>query len=223
MRLVTFQSYEALEFLIKNKYLICYLKKVNISKSGKTYDWVVEKMQHQIQNENNAIYPIWAWVKCYNGICPPKRAGTPVKGYDVKITFHKNSDEVFITDFRRFSFVLNNQYIPKNLKDKENFDNLLNRNGISLEDLKAYVRSDKYSSHRMDNIYLDICQKIRESFNRCITNDSDILQGCVWKIDLEDVEKIEILNNPNYAYGSINYIRSNGERMNWIEDFYKKL
>ncbi len=53
--------------------------------------------------------------------------------------------------------------------------------------------------------------------------DSDILQGCVWRVSLGDIEKIEILNDTNYVYGSLNYKRSNGKRKNWIEDYYKTL
>ena len=54
--------------------------------------------------EGNAKYPIWCWVKCYNNICPPKHRGKPVEGFDVKISFTKSKEDVFITDFRRYSF-----------------------------------------------------------------------------------------------------------------------
>ncbi len=66
-------------------------------------------------------------------------------------------------------------------------------------------------------------QKNKDSFDKCITLDSDILQGCVWRLSLSDVEKIEILNDNNYRYGSLNYIRSNGKTKNWREDYYKML
>lgn len=131
--------------------------------------------------------------------------------------------ERFITDFRRYSFLLSNTYIPISLKDKEQFDNKLLSYNITDNDLKAFVRKDKFDFHRTDKIFLQICNEIRESFDRCITTNSDILQGCVWRINLEDIEKIEFLTDKNYRYGSLNYIRSNGKRMNWKKDFYKKL
>ena len=68
-----------------------------------------------------------------------------------------------------------------------------------------------------------MCKKIESSFDRCITTDSDILQGCIWRINLNEIESIEILKDDGYVYGSLNYIRSNGKRMNWIKDYYKKL
>ena len=64
---------------------------------------------------------------------------------------------------------------------------------------------------------------IKESFDRCITKDSDILQGCVWRINKSEIEKIEILKDDGYTYGSLNYIRSNGERIDWQEDYYRLL
>lgn len=224
MKLVTFQSFEALKSLIKNGYLICDDKYIDKKKADPIYNWVLEKMNKQVDNNTKAQYPIWCWVKCYNGICPPKRKGKKVDKFDVKITFNKNKKDVFITDFRRYSFLLNNVYIPKSIEDRNKFNNELLKNNITMEDLKAYVRHDKYESHRNDKAFLDICKEIRKSFDRCITEDSDVLQGCVWDIKLEDVDKIEILNQKDdYAYGTINYIRANGKRINWIKDFYKQL
>ena len=193
-----------------------------MKKAGPTYTWVLEKMNKMIPNDKYK-YPIWCWVKFKNGICPPKHKGEPVKGFDVKITFNKEKKDVFITDFRRYSFLLNNTYIPDTLKDKELFDKTLEEKNINKDDLKAYVRPDKFDHHREDKDFLDICQKIRQSFDKCITTDSDVLQGCVWRINLDEVEKIEILNDNNYRYGTFNYVRSNGKRFNWREDFYKKL
>ena len=47
--------------------------------------------------------------------------------------------------------------------------------------------------------------------------------GHMAKTKREIKEKIEILKNDGYRYGSLNYIRSNGKRINWIKDYYKKL
>ena len=223
MKLVTFQSFDAVCDLIKKGYLECDARNINFSKVGIIYDWISEKMDQQFKNFNHAKYPIWCWVKCYNNICPNKHKGTPVKGFDVKITFNKDANEVFITDFRRFSFLLNNQYIPKNIKDKTSFEQKLNNLHITPEELKAYVRKDKYEKCRNDLEFMQICDEIKTSFDRCITTESDVLQGCVWRIDLNEVEKIEVLPQDDHVYGSLNYIRSNGKRINWIDDYYKKL
>ncbi len=223
MRLVTFQSMDALKYLVQNGELICDDKYIDIKKVGYAYEWILEKMNEKVKNNSDSKYPIWCWVKCYNGICPSKHKGEKVSGFDVKITFNKTRSEVFITDFRRYSFLLNNMYIPKDLEDKEKFDNELSKYNITKDELKAFVRPDKFLTHRDDKEFLRICDKIRKSFDRCITEDSDILQGCVWDIKLEEVVKIEILSDDGYRYGSLNYVRANGKRINWREDFYKKL
>lgn len=147
-------------------------------------------MNRKIYNKYNTEYPLWCWVKCYNNVCPVKRKGASVKGFDVKITFHKKEEDVFITDFRRYSFLLNNMYIPNSVEDKEMFLEELNKYNITFDDLKAYVRRDRYKNYRTDNEYLEICKKIYNSFDRCITNASDILQGCVWRINLEEKLKV---------------------------------
>lgn len=223
MKLITFQTLEALKDLISKGYLECKEEYIDLRKAGVTYSWVLEKMNSQIPARSHAKYPIWCWVKCYNGICPPKRKGEPIDGFSVKITFSKPKENVFITDFRRYFFLLNNIYLPDSLADKEMFDRKLEKYHITKDDLKAYVRRDIFDHHRTDNEYLEICQEIRKSFDRCITMDSNILQGCVWQISLDEIENIDFLNDKSYRYGSVNYIRSNGKRMNWIEDFYKTL
>ena len=169
MKLVTFQSFDALKSLINNEELICNEKYVNLEKSGSTYKWVSEKMNELIPNRGNTAYPVWCWVKCFNGICPPKHKGEKVKGFDVKIIFNKPEKDVFITDFRRYSFLLNNIYIPDSLKEKQQFFDKLKNLNITLEELNMYVRSDKYRSHREDEEYLKLCEEIRKTFDRCIT------------------------------------------------------
>lgn len=223
IKLVTFQSIEAFEFLKENGYLICEEKYINKAKVGHIYNWIINKMNSEVRNEMSSKYPIWCWVKYNNFICPPKRKGKKIEGFDVKITFLADEEDVFITDFRRYSFLLNNIYIPNNIKEKENFDQLLKEKNISKEDLLAYVRKDKCKKCRNDKEFIKICNLIEESFDKCITKDSNILQGCVWIIKKEQIQSIEILNDDNYMYGSINYIRKNGKRKNWIEEYYKML
>lgn len=223
MKLVTFQSFAALKFLINNGYLETQDSNIDNLKSKPTYSFLASKMKEQIVPPPNVNYPLWCWVKCYNNICPPKKKGPKVPGFDVKITFHKEPKDVFITDYISYSFLLNNMYIPSSKKDKESFALKLKRAHITKEDLEAFVRPDKYPTHRTDAEYLKICELIQNSFTRCLNQDSDILQGCIWRLNLSDVESIEILPNDNYCYGSLNYVRSNGKRKNWQEEYYKKL
>lgn len=223
MKLVTFQSLDAVRYLFKNGYLECDERKIKLNKSGYIYNWIINEMNEKIDNLNNSKYPLWCWVKCYNGICPPKVKGKRVEGFDVKITFNKNEKDVFITDFRRYSFLLNNQFIPNNKNEKKLFEEELKKYKITKEELEAYVRKDKYKECRNDDNFKKICKKIEKSFDKCITKESNILQGCIWRINLNEIEKIEILKDDGYCYGSLNYIRSNGKRIDWQKDYYKMI
>lgn len=223
MRLVTFQSIEALKFLNDNGYLICDDSHAPNDKYSSSYKFIIDNMNKNVNNNDNIKYPIWCWVKCYDGICPPVVKGKRVEGFDVKITFNKNEKDVFITDYRRYSFLLKNLYISDSIEDKLKFDKKLEENNISLEDLKAFVRKDIYNSHRTDKEFLEICKEIEKSFSKCITTDSDVLQGCVWKINKEDIESIEILPKDDNVYGSLNYVREDGKRFDWVNDFYNRL
>ena len=223
MRLVTFQSIEALKFLNDNGYLICDDSHAPNDKYSSSYKFIIDNMNKNVNNNDNIKYPIWCWVKCYDGICPPVVKGKRVEGFDVKITFNKNEKDVFITDYRRYSFLLKNLYISDSIEDKLKFDKKLEENNISLEDLKAFVRKDIYNSHRTDKKFLEICKEIEKSFSKCITTDSDVLQGCVWKINKEDIESIEILPKDDNVYGSLNYVREDGKRFDWVNDFYNRL
>lgn len=222
MKLVTFQTMDALKELINKEVLCCDKKYINFEKVGYAYNFIVSNMKKVIPSPENDMYPMWAWVKCHNSICPPK-VKKENNNTIVKITFNKPDNEVFVTDFALYSFVLNNIYIPKDKNDKQNFDKLLLKYNINTDDLRAFVRKDKYPCHRTDKNYLSVCEKIYNSFDKIITDNGDILQGCVWDIKLCDVEKIEIINDKDYIYGSLNYVRANGQRFDWINDYYKKL
>lgn len=225
MELVTFQTMDAFKKLVKNGYLECDEKYINMLKAKPSYDWVIEKMNEIVkENKDNIKYPLWAWVKYKNGICPPKhRRKEPVPSNEVKITFIKDEKDLFITNFRTYSFVLNNMYLPSSKKDYEWSVEEMAKRKISIEDLKAYVRKDKYDIRRTDAEFLDFCKIIRKSWGKCITNESDILQACFWRLDLKDVVKIEFCNDDNYNYGSPNYLRANGKRPEWVKKYIASL
>ena len=56
-----------------------------------------------------------------------------------------------------------------------------------------------------------------------MTSESDVLQACVWRINWSEVVNIKILHDDGKCYGSLNYVRDDGKRFDWHEDFYKRL
>lgn len=221
IKCVTFQSLEFLENLIRDKEIVCDSAKAS-KKIPKAYEWVSGKLR-DYSYVDGVAFPIWCWVRCRNGICPPRVKGTPVPNFDCKITFHKQSSDVLVMDYAKYSFVLNNQYIPKDKKDYDRWLNLLFMRGITQEDLRAYHRIDKYSSCRSDDLFKLTCREVHDSFDRCLTDLDNIQQGVFWKLGLSEVDSIEILHGDGYSYGSLNYVRSGGKRVNWINKVVSEL
>lgn len=153
-------------------------------------------MEERIGIAHASNFPIWCWVKCGRSTCPPRHKGAPAKGFEVKITFHKPESEILITDFRRYSFVMNNLYMPDSMADKARFDT-------------ANLAADERQ------------RQICASLVRCITGSSDVLQGCAWDVKLTEVERVEMLPNDGYCYGSLNDARADGTRRDWQREFYR--
>lgn len=85
--------------------------------------------------------------------------------------------------------MLNNTYIQETVKDKEMFDVILKQYNITENDLKAFVRSDKYNTHRTDKEYLDIFEQIRKSYDKCITtmiNHTDMVRLIIFEAMLKE-------------------------------------
>lgn len=54
MKLVTFQTMDALRNLINNGELICDEKYIDMKKSAPTYKWIKEKMEEYVPNKTQA-------------------------------------------------------------------------------------------------------------------------------------------------------------------------
>ncbi len=54
MKLVTFQSLEALKDLVNKGYLECKEEYIDLKKSGTAYSWISEKMSSIIKNDTGA-------------------------------------------------------------------------------------------------------------------------------------------------------------------------
>lgn len=215
MRLVTFQS------LIDKGYLECDKSYINIQKYEIVYDWVKKKMEERKLIKNK--YPIWCWVKYNNFNCPPKHKGKKIKGFDVKITFKKNKSDIFITDYIKYSFLLKYNYIPLTLGEKENFEKILKEKNITEQNLINYVKRKEDDFDCSDKNFIEVLKVIENSFERCICEDGNILQACVSRINLNEIEKVEFLFDNNIIHGSINYIHSDGNRINWQKKYYMNL
>ena len=218
MRLITFQSREALKVLQKEGILIANITNINLKKYGIPYDWMTGEMKKKgILPENGEKYPIWAWAKCGSSIAPKKKKNINHTTQDkVKITFEKPDSEVLLSDYMAYSFLLSGHIVPNNKKEYTCFLNQMNRQGISLEDLKKFVRHEEINPHIPIN-------EIQKTWSRIFNLKSYVHQACLWNIKLEDVQKVEVLNDSNYLYGAMNTKRRDGTRPDWKQKYLRFL
>ena len=134
MKLVTIQTKAAYEQLLKNGFLTANAQYINELKYGVPYQYIVEHMQH-IDNRYNAQYPLWAWVKYGGFTSPPKNRLLGFFPKDdeeiVRITFEKPESEMLVSDYIKYHFLLTNEYLPKDKKDKQFFDELMAQKEVS--------------------------------------------------------------------------------------------
>lgn len=91
------------------------------------YDWMSSQMQDRIGNAPNGIdYPVWAWYQ-WDGQRKQldmrkhrkwSAKGTPV----VLLTIDVPDNQVLLSDFDAWHFVMNNIYYPKSDADFDNID-----------------------------------------------------------------------------------------------------
>ena len=218
MKLVTFQTKEALTVLQKDGVLITDSSHIDLKKYGVPYEWMVYEMKkRKILPQEGEKYPLWAWAKCGSSIGPQKKKNiNHVMQNLVKIVFDKPDNEVFLSDYMAYSFILNGQIVPKNKKEYSNFLKRMEDQGVSLEDLKQSVRHQKIKP----SIPIHGIQK---TWKRIFDLKSYVLQACVWNIKMSEVIAIDTLNDKRYIYGTMNAKRLNGSRPDWKKEYLKFL
>ena len=218
MKLITFQTKEALKVLQKDGVLKANVAHIDLQKYGVPYDWIVHEMKkHKILPKQGEQYPLWAWAKCGSSIGPKKKKNiNQITQNLVKIVFAKNTNEVLLSDYMAYSFILNGQIVPKDKKEYPNFLKQMESQGISLEDLKNFVRHQKIKP----NIPIN---EIQKSWPRIFDLKSYVHQACVWNIKISEVITTDTLDDPNYIYGTMNAKRLDGSRPDWKNEYLKFL
>ncbi len=212
MKLVTFQTKEALDVLKKTGILITNEAYIDLKKYSVPYDWIVHEMRQKICPRNGERYPIWAWAKCGSSIAPKKKKNrlNVAQKHLVRITFEKTVEKVLLSDYMAYSFVLNGQPVPKTSTEYAQFLKKIQKENIPLEALKSVVRNEKSLPKVMK-----LFPKIKQTWERIFDLKSNVHQACVWNIKMSEVRKVEMLNDSKYMYGSMNAKKSDGSRPDW--------
>lgn len=217
MKLITFQTKEALASLQKTGVLRADVAHIDLKKYGVPYDWIVQEMKKKkICPKRGEKYPLWAWAKCGSSLAPPKKKNYSGKKQKlVKITFEKPDKEVLLSDYMAYSFVLSGHIVPKT---KGEYSKFLKKMSDFLPALKGFVRQDEIGKD-----VVSLFPKIKKTWPRMFHLKSNVWQACVWNIKLSEVKEIEILNDPAYVYGTMNAKRHDGSRPDWKKSYLKFL
>ena len=221
MKLITFQSLDAFKQLTENGILkmpTMVNELINLKKYSVPYDFIVERMKQKIPNEAGVKYPLWAWEKCGKLIAPRKRKNVLNKEQKpkVKITFSKPNNQVLVSDYMAYSFILSGHIVPKTQKEYNQFLKKMKDLDISLDELKGFVRNEKTRS-KVKQLFLEI----QKTWPRIFNPKSDVHQACVWDIKWEEVERVELCNDSKYLYNSMNPVRADGTRPDWKKEYLK--
>ena len=128
MRLWTIQPIEVWEELNKKGYFICNPIKANYISDKEwnfkeAYDWLVGQMEYRIGRRPNGVsYPIWAWhTRDWKHKKPDLRnIGLGNKGEkSVCIEVEGPDNQVVLTDFDVWHFVLNKWYFDDSYSEEE--------------------------------------------------------------------------------------------------------
>lgn len=219
MKLITFQSLKALNELKEKGILKMPVKAgdlIDLKKYDIPYSFMIQKMKQKIPSASDEKYPLWAWEKCGGFIAPKKRKNVLHKKQEpkVKITFFKPDGEVFCSDYMAYSFILSGHIVPRTKKEYTLFLKEMKNLGITLDELKGFVRKEKTRA-KVKQLF----PEIQNTWKRIFDLKSNVHQACIWNIKWEEVEKVELCNNSQYLYNSMNPLRADGTRPDWKKKY----
>lgn len=141
------------------------------------YDLFVQMAEEKIKISEGEDYPIWCSVSKYNCVKPIEKQVV----YALKVP----KNQVIYFDGAKWDLVLNNQYIPRDEKDKRDFQKLLQANGIK----HTFDIFDRKYTGAFD----DVKERIVNSWERIFEIDDRSIfkvQANLWKIEKSWVKKI---------------------------------
>lgn len=154
------------------------------------YQWLIEQMKTRIgpQLQPDA-FPIWAWYQWEGQRKKPdlRSSGHLPKGeWGVRIEFEAGAQQVLLSDFDLWHYVLNYWYLPKSLAEGELLEAELEDHGLSF-----------YESKPLPDI--NYHRQIVESWQRIfdldwyaegITDERKSIQATLWELRLDNVRDV---------------------------------
>jgi len=158
------------------------------------YDWMVRQMEYRLaaSRPSEESMPIWGWRRLGDRRKPDLRtSGHLPKGVrGVRVECRVENNQVLLSDFELWHYVLNYWYLPKSEKDGESFDKKLACAGLSVYDCSHHKRLPDVTLHReveksWERIF-DLSWS--DPGNHIVPSEKDRwIQATAWELLLDDV------------------------------------
>lgn len=192
MKLWTIQSIDFYKSLCSEK--VIYSSETCIPPDFKqAYDWMNTQMDYRIgKRPFKNSYPVWAWFQYES--CKTKRpdlrnTSLLQKGtHGVRIEIEKSNEEVLLSDFILWHYVLNFWYISGNKKEENEFEKILKKNNIKSIDKNNCPPEIR---KRVENSWNKIFDLRFNSDSTAKKMDEKSIQATFWSLKREDITKVD--------------------------------
>lgn len=184
MRIWSIQPVDVFKFIEEYGYYICKPSlSLNCKDFKNAYDWLVVKMKERIGKPMGVNYPVWAWhTRDWKHKKPDLReSGYETKGMEcVCIEIEIPDNQVVLSDFTAWHFVLNKSYLNQKCYSEEIFD----RDQAWLDSLSPQDRY-KVIINSWNNIF-DI-----QPFSNGFLEKGRYIQATFWVLRKRDIKKVQ--------------------------------
>lgn len=189
MKLWTIQNEDFFEKLNKQKIITTGQQPIEENFKW-AYDWLKAKMAID-------TYPIWAW---YQWEGKQKRRDLRSGGFAkrgtkmVQLHIEIDDDQILLSDFDLFHYVLNYWYLPLDDADDSQFEKLCADKNISFDDLQNFKKASP-DLDRLRQIIINSWDRIfdltKEDEYIYGTNDQKSIQATFSELSIDQVFKVE--------------------------------
>ena len=157
------------------------------------YDWMIIQMENRIGHRPfEKSYPIWAWFQydSQKKRRPDLRNSCLLeKGTNgVRIEFEKPDNEVLLSDYDLWHFVLNYWHVSDDEKESEEFDRLLEIYNIEFVDKEKYTPEIRRKVEKSWHKVFDMTYDKEYSAKRF---EEKSIQATCWNLKKEEITKVD--------------------------------
>lgn len=184
MKLVTYQSKEALERIKKEGYLIMEEDKYPYTQIKRfenpygsnfpfAYNFIIDRMNKRlVKPDEHCFYPLWAWYKV-NGRYNPSKHMDRIHHGLYRITFNIDEKDVLLSDFDMFCYILSGGLYFKKPGEEE------------LDVI--HIKDDTFFYDNLDQMF-EINKKKDDEYSFSCRRTT--IQATFWKLNKKDIIEI---------------------------------